>query len=216
VIHVIAAIDRRRSLKMTTFIIDAENNTTAFATPEQATPALASGAQPFTNQQELRELAASWPTERLVEVWNSLPGVKPVKNFKSVQAATQQIWGRIQSLDKPEAANAQPKARVRAQAAPGAPAKTKTPQKATPAKHAHKPPQKATTKKAAASPGTKRAQVVALLEQKGGATLAQIIAKTGWQKHTVRGFMAGTLKKAGYTVESFKPEGGEWTYRIKK
>jgi hypothetical protein len=31
----------------------------------------------------------------------------------------------------------------------------------------------------------------------------------GWQKHTVRGIMAGAMKKAGYTVESFKPEGGE-------
>ncbi len=38
----------------------------------------------------------------------------------------------------------------------------------------------------------------------------------GWQKHTVRGFMAGAMKKAGYTVESFKPEGGERTYRSAK
>jgi hypothetical protein len=31
-----------------------------------------------------------------------------------------------------------------------------------------------------------------------------------------RGFMAGAMKKAGYAVESFKPEGGERTYRINK
>jgi dipeptidyl aminopeptidase/acylaminoacyl peptidase len=36
----------------------------------------------------------------------------------------------------------------------------------------------------------------------------------GWQRHTVRGFMAGAMKKAGYTVESFKPEGGDRTYRV--
>ena len=36
----------------------------------------------------------------------------------------------------------------------------------------------------------------------------------GWQKHTVRGFMAGAMKKAGHTVESFKSEKGERTYRI--
>jgi Protein of unknown function (DUF3489) len=36
----------------------------------------------------------------------------------------------------------------------------------------------------------------------------------GWQKHTVRGFMAGAMKKAGYTIESSKPEGGERTHRI--
>jgi Protein of unknown function (DUF3489) len=38
--------------------------------------------------------------------------------------------------------------------------------------------------------------------------------KMGWQAHTVRGFMAGALKGAGHEVESFKPEGGERTYRI--
>jgi hypothetical protein len=31
-----------------------------------------------------------------------------------------------------------------------------------------------------------------------------------------RGLMAGAMKKAGFTVESFKPEGGERTYRINK
>jgi len=40
--------------------------------------------------------------------------------------------------------------------------------------------------------------------------------KMAWQKHTVRGFMAGAMKKAGYTVESFKPEGGGRSYRIHK
>ena len=56
--------------------------------------------------------------------------------------------------------------------------------------------------------------MVALLQRKNGATLAEIMDQMGWQKHTVRGFMAGAMKKAGYTVESFKPEGGERTYRI--
>jgi hypothetical protein len=40
------------------------------------------------------------------------------------------------------------------------------------------------------------------------------MASMGWQKHTVRGCIAGALKKAGYTVDSFKPESGERTYRI--
>jgi len=46
--------------------------------------------------------------------------------------------------------------------------------------------------------------------------LVDSMEKMGWQKHTVRGFVAGALKKAGYTVESFKPENGERTYRINK
>ena len=37
--------------------------------------------------------------------------------------------------------------------------------------------------------------------------MAEIMEKMGWQRHTVRGFMAGAMKKAGYTVESFKREG---------
>ena len=63
--------------------------------------------------------------------------------------------------------------------------------------------------------GSKTAQVVAILQRKNGATLAEIMDKMGWQKHTVRGFMAGAMKKAGHNVESFKPEGGQRTYRIK-
>ena len=53
-----------------------------------------------------------------------------------------------------------------------------------------------------------------MLKRKNGATLAEIMEKMGWQRHTVRGFMAGAMKKAGYAVESFKSEKGERTYRI--
>jgi hypothetical protein len=62
--------------------------------------------------------------------------------------------------------------------------------------------------------GTKTAQVVAMLQRKNGATLAEIMEKMGWLRHTVRGFMAGTMKKAGYAVESFKSDKGDRTYRI--
>jgi predicted transcriptional regulator len=39
-----------------------------------------------------------------------------------------------------------------------------------------------------------------MLRRKNGATLAEIMKSMGWQKHTVRGFMAGAMKKAGHTV----------------
>lgn len=67
---------------------------------------------------------------------------------------------------------------------------------------------------AAAPRESKAAQVVAMLQRSEGASINEIMRKMGWQKHTVRGFMAGTMRKAGYTVESFKPEGGERSYRI--
>ena len=53
-----------------------------------------------------------------------------------------------------------------------------------------------------------------MLQRKNGATLDEIALKMGWQRHTVRGFIAGAMKKAGHVVESFKPEGGERSYRI--
>jgi hypothetical protein len=47
--------------------------------------------------------------------------------------------------------------------------------------------------------GTKQEAVLALLRRDEGATIAQIIDATGWQSHTVRGFLAG-LKRKGITV----------------
>ena len=103
-------------------------------------------------------------------------------------------------------------ANVGAQAPQGAPEKTPATDKATPAKKA--PKAKKAEESVGPRAGSKTAQVVAMLQRKSGATLAEIMDQMGWQKHTVRGFMAGAMKKAGYTVESFKPEGGERTYRI--
>ena len=63
--------------------------------------------------------------------------------------------------------------------------------------------------------GTKQAQLIAMLRRKEGATIAQIVAATGWQPHTVRGAFAGALKKKlGLTVTSEKVEGSERVYRI--
>ena len=40
---------------------------------------------------------------------------------------------------------------------------------------------------------------------------------TGWQQHSVRGFLAGTVKKKlGFTLSSSKPEGEAHRYRIEK
>jgi Protein of unknown function (DUF3489) len=208
---------------MTTFTIDTENNITAFAALGQAEAVITAGAQPFATSEELAGLAVGWPTERLLAIWNSLPGVTPAKAFKNPKAAASKIWGRIQGMAEPEKekADAAPKAERKpkggAQGAKGAPVKGKATKKATPAKKAPKGAKAAKpAKPEAGAPreGSKTAQVVAMLQRKNGATLSEIMEKMGWQKHTVRGFMAGAMKKAGYTVESFKPEGGERTYRI--
>jgi hypothetical protein len=207
---------------MSTFTIDSDNNITAFGSVEEAAAATATPFDSFSTQQEFAELAKAWPAERLVAIWNSLPGVTPVKGFKSAKSATGRIWERIQKLgdpEKPKAEEAEPRAARKAkggvQGAKGAPAKAKASKKTTAAKAAPKA-KKAAKAKEAAGPreGSKTAQVVALLQRKNGATITEIMDKMGWQRHTVRGFMAGTMRKAGYEVESFKPEGGERTYRI--
>lgn len=43
--------------------------------------------------------------------------------------------------------------------------------------------------------GTKQAKLIEMLRADGGATIDEIVAATGWQKHTVRGAMSGALKK---------------------
>ena len=211
----------RRTI-VTTYTIDNDNNITAFGSAEEAAAATTTPFDSFASQEGLAELAASWPAERLVAIWNSLPGVTPVKGFKSAKAAVGRIWERIRKLgepEKPKADKPEPKAKRKAkggaQAAKGAPVKGKAAKKATAAKKAPKA-KKAAKAQETAGPreGSKTAQVVAMLQRKKGATLAEIMDTMGWQGHTVRGFMAGAMKKAGYQVESFKPEGGERTYRI--
>ncbi|WP_454019152.1 DUF3489 domain-containing protein [Azospirillum sp. Marseille-Q6669] len=61
---------------------------------------------------------------------------------------------------------------------------------------------------------SKQAQVIVLLRRKQGATLDEIVAVTGWQKHTVRGAISGALRKRlGLTIESTRTDAGR-LYRI--
>ena len=59
---------------------------------------------------------------------------------------------------------------------------------------------------------SKKDQILALISGKNGATLDEIMTATGWQKHTVRGFIA-ILGKKGTKIESFKSEAGARTYK---
>ena len=192
---------------MTTFTIDNENQIMAYGSAEEAkgNPE----AQQFTSAKQLAKLAEKWPATRLVELWNSIPGQKPVKKLADRKAAIARIWAAIQSVAPDNAA----------QAPAVAPEKPKASKRATPAEKPAKAPKDGKAPeggKTGARAGSKTAQVLDLLKRPGGATLKAIMTDTGWQAHSVRGFISGTLgKKMKLSVVSAKGEEGERTYSLK-
>jgi hypothetical protein len=197
---------------MNTFTIDANHNITAFASLEEARAAKIQNAEYFGSSQELAKLVTSWPRNRPVEIWNSFAGVapftslKPVKKFTNRKAAVERIWEAVQVL----------LANVGKPAAHVAPAKRKRNKDAPKSKRRHTAPvaAKGTTKMT--REGSKKSDVIDLMRRSQGATLSEIMELTGWQAHTVRGFVSGTLiKKLGLNVESFRSNEKERTYRVK-
>ena len=174
---------------MTIFTIDQDNNITAFASGKKADSNPES--ERFRSAKELDKVARKWPAPRLIEIWNSLPGVSPVRKFTSRQVAIDRIWKAIQNLAPEEGAHTAPVATKRVRAT------------------------KDTTPLSAARVGSKTAIVLGLLKRHEGATLKALMEATEWQAHSVRGFLSGTLrKKMGFKIESAKSAAGERRYSI--
>lgn len=69
--------------------------------------------------------------------------------------------------------------------------------------------------KSASRPDTKHSRIVAMLRTPAGATIAAIMTATDWQQHSVRGFLAGVVrKKLGLNLTSEQTDKGR-VYRIK-
>lgn len=67
------------------------------------------------------------------------------------------------------------------------------------------------------SPSTKLGRMVRLLQRTKGATLEDLERSTGWQRHSVRGAISGSLRgKYGLKIETSVEEGRGRVYRIKK
>ena len=174
---------------MTAFTIDSENNITIFASLKEIEES-EEGTETFTNQEEFAALADKWAGGRLVEIWNSLPGVQPVERFTSRRVAVGRIWKAIQHLKPSGAAQSQPVGLKQGRAR-----------------------KKATRKQRGKD--TKTAQIIALLKRPIGASLKTLMKATGWQAHSVRGFISGQLgKKMGLRVRSVQRD-GERVYIIK-
>jgi Protein of unknown function (DUF3489) len=123
-----------------------------------------------------------------------LPGARKIAKFADRQTGVNRIWRAIERLEP----------HVGAHAATGG---DKTDGRARVASQSEQP--------VVARGDTKAARVIALLKQPTGATLKAIMALTGWQSHSVRGFITAHVRqKMNYRVQSFK-RGGERVYRIR-
>lgn len=220
---------------MTILTINKDNYITAFESLADAESH--PETEHFSSAEELAELAAKWPASRLVEIWNNLPGVAPVRKFTDRKTAITRIWKAIEELGKPvasspsaentEEATDQPEVQDPGASAPEAEPSTPEPaEEATLAQQANDvaPADPGSTEKTTPSKrprnsapreGSKTTIILELLKRPGGATLQEIMDATGWQKHSVRGFLAGTVgKKMGLALVSEKGEDGTRRYSI--
>ena len=217
---------------MKTFGINAENSISIYegaATRPDETI--------FSTEDQLALVAELFPTSRLIEIWNTLPGVTPVRKFKDRKTAISRIWAAVSALDvpgeaisdvaeihqdeaqEPEPVNepepAQEPAATVAEEAPRtpdvAPEGAQLADNATPAKKAPETPRSANGTRQ----GSKTVLILELLKREGGVSLQELMSATGWQAHSVRGFLSAIVsKKMGLTVVSTKHEDGTRIYAI--
>ena len=158
---------------MTTFTLDNENTITAYTAAEH----VPEGHDRFATEKELSKLSADWPITRFAEVWNAFAGVVPFDNLRTVKKFTDRktaiarIWKAIQVLTPAPAHQAAPTAPKKAKATKVARAKDAAP---------------------AARQGSKKAIVLDMIRRPEGASLQEIMSATGWQSHSVRGFISGS------------------------
>jgi hypothetical protein len=128
------------------------------------------------------------------------------------EAKTQETAG---TPAKPKQPKTNKKATVAPQKPRVAPAKGKAGNKATPAKKGARAA-KGDKKAKPAREGSKTAKVLELLQRPGGASANELMKATGWQPHSVRGFLSGTVgKKMGLAVASAKGGDGQRIYSVK-
>ena len=105
------------------------------------------GANHFTSRDELAHLTTQWPASRLVRLWNGLPGVTPVQRFTDRRTALDRIWKAL--------ANGSARSTARSKASRKSRPRSKT---------------------TGIRVGTKKAQVIRMLQRSNGASIAEIIA----------------------------------------
>jgi len=179
--------ERGRRNHMKTFTIDSEYKISARDSLADAEQNAMPSAARFSSIDELAQVTHDWPLARLVAVWNGLPGLTPVSKFTDRKTAITRIWRALR--DPVESTNA---------SHPGS-AKRRGGRRT----------------KGVARDGSKKARILSLLKQSNGATLPDLMSATGWQAHSVRGFISGHLvKRMGLKVNSTRRSGGQRSYHI--
>src|SRR6202165_5053185 len=143
--------------------IEADNHITTCDSAPEPKAAMSGDSQQFRSAKELAKLASAWSATRLAEVWNSLPGVKPVKKFNDRVTGANRVWATLKSQQPAVVPDVAPQA---------APVATKKAKAGKQAKGGEQAP--------TAREGSKTAQILGLIQQPEGATLVAIMEATGW------------------------------------
>lgn len=203
---------------MKTFTIDGDNNITFHQKfDKEAIPN--PGVLVFETMTDLYNLAGDWTTMRLVDIWNSIPGVKPVKKFASRLIGVKRIWEAIESLKVVETKRQKEETKAAAKVAKKAVGETKAKNVKTlrttkPKASSAKTGEAAVVEMKPIREGSKMATLITLLRRPEGVTLEEAMKVAEWQSHTTRAFMAATLpKRLGVKVISESVD-GKRTFRL--
>jgi Protein of unknown function (DUF3489) len=147
---------------------------------------------------------------RVIDVMTAIP---QRRNSMTSDTETTEA-AKVAPAEEPKAKK---KASVGAPRAHVAPKKGKSGKKTNPAKKAPKVKKGAKSKESAGPrEGSKTDRILELLKRAGGVTAKELTKVTGWQPHSIRGFLSGTVgKKMGLAVMSTKGEDGERSYSVK-
>jgi hypothetical protein len=77
-----------------------------------------------------------------------------------------------------------------------------------------KPPQPAIVDPEKNNAGSKQARLIEMLQLPTGMTVAAMMKETGWQQHSVRGFLAGVVRKKLKLKLNSKKIDGSRVYRV--
>jgi hypothetical protein len=187
------------------YTIEDESNNVAVHSSAKEADAVRNSER-FSNEAALARLAVNWPTSRLVSIWNNLAGEIPVRKFSNRKLAISRIWRSVQRLGGDRVEDRESEKR-----APESTTKRIASQRPKAVSEASGVNDIETHRKT----GNRSNAILALLKQPEGTTLDAIMQFIGWQAHSVRGFISGTVRhKMGLNVISTRDESGVRTYRI--